>query len=226
VNRRLPSPPGVILWPEGPKDPAGPVASFVAALLRMTAVFSFAFASSACGYHAVYGGEGSERVAVVLVRGAVADSIAAGEVASGVREELARDGSLAAGSGYPRVEIEVTRIDEASEGIAVATTGAANATRVPLARGSEVGVVARAWVVQRAGGEHERDTGDVRALVAAGATTSAEATGSADSTAIDALRHDDAVRAAARMTGVRLARRILGRPAPEVDVLDDRRATP
>ena len=181
----------------------------------------FALACAACGYHAVYGGEAGERVAVVLVRAAVADSIAAGEVASGAREELARDGSLAAGSGYPRVEIEVTRIDEASDAIGAAT--GADGSRAPLARATEVGVVARAWIVRSAGGEHERDTGDVRALVAEGVTTSSDATSSADSTAIDALRHDDAVRAAARMTGVRLARRILGRPAPEVDVLDDTR---
>jgi hypothetical protein len=159
---------------------------------------------------------------VVIVRAGVADSMAAGEVASGVREELAREGALAAGSGYPRVEIEVTRIDEASDAIAAAT-GATAGTRVPQARATEVGVVARAWVVRGAGGERERDTGDVRALVAEGVTANTEATASADSTAIDALRHDDAVRAAARTTGVRLARRILGRPAPEVDLLDERR---
>jgi hypothetical protein len=56
-----------------------------------------------------------------------------------------------------------------------------------------------------------------------GVTSGAEASSSADSTAIDALRHDDATRAAARRTGTRLAQRILGRPAPEVDELDDTR---
>ncbi len=183
-----------------------------------------ALACTACGYHAVYGGEAGERVSVVLARAAVADSVAAGEVASGVREELARDGSLAAGSGYPRVEIEVTRIDEASD--AVGATTAADGSRAPRARATEVGVVARAWIVRKAGGDHERDTGDVRALVASAVTRSDDATSAADSTAIDALRHDDAVRAAARTTGIRLARRILGRASPEVDVLDDRGRAP
>lgn len=184
------------------------------------AVTLLALVSAACGYRAVYGGTAGKRVAVVLMRAAVADSVAAGEVASGVREELAREGALAAGSGYPRVEIEVTRIDEASEGVAATTVGGSS---VPQARATEVGVVARAWVVRVAGGEHERDTGDVRALVDEGVTSGAEASSSADSTAIDALRHDDATRAAARRTGTRLAQRILGRPAPEVDELDDTR---
>ena len=50
---------------------------------------------TACGYRAVYGGEGGERLHVVLARSVVVDAIAAGEVVSGVREELARAGALA-----------------------------------------------------------------------------------------------------------------------------------
>jgi hypothetical protein len=170
-----------------------------------------------CGYHAVYGGGGGERLHVVLARGAVADAATADEVVSGAREELARDGALAAGDGYPRVEIEVTRLDEASDAIAAA--GAPGA-QVPAARTTEVGVVARAWLVRGAGADHERDTGDVRVLVAAGATQAAEATPSATASAVDALRHEDALRAAGRRAGVRLARRILGEPAPVDDIPD------
>jgi hypothetical protein len=179
---------------------------------------------AACGYHAVYGGADGERVHVVLARSVVADAVAAGEVVSGVREELAREGALAAGDGYPRVEVEVTRIDETSDAIAAA--GGAQGGAVPVARATDVGVVARAWVVRTPGGDEERDTGDVRALVLAGATRANDETGGgvAAPSAVDALRHDDAVRAAARLAGVRLARRILGRPAPEVDSLDDPRA--
>jgi hypothetical protein len=182
------------------------------------AVALLALTTAACGYRAAYGGGAGERVAVVLAGDAVADAVAAGEVASGVREELAREGALAGGSGYPRVEVEVTRIDEASEGVAAAS---ARRTRVPQARATEVGVVARAWLVRTAGGERERDTGDVRALVEEGVTLVGQATPSSDSTAIDSLHHDDAVRAAARKTGIRLAQRILGLPAPEVDLLDE-----
>jgi hypothetical protein len=179
---------------------------------------------AACGYHAVYGGADGERMHVVLARSVVADAVAAGEVVSGVREELAREGALAAGDGYPRVEVEVTRIDEASDAIAAGT--GAQGGQVPVARATDVGVVARAWLMRSAGGAEERDTGDVRALVTEGATRANDETGGsvAAPSAVDALRHDDAVRAAARLAGIRLARRILGRPAPEVDSLDDPRA--
>jgi hypothetical protein len=181
--------------------------------------------SAACGYHAVYGRAGAERVHVVLARSVVADAVAAGEVVSGVREELAREGALASGDGYPRVEVEVTRLDEGSDAIGAATASGAAGGRVPVARATEVGVVARAWLVRAAGGAQERDTGDVRALVDEGTTrvSSESGGGLAAPSAADAFRHDDAVRAAARLAGIRLGRRILGRPAPEVDSLDDSR---
>jgi hypothetical protein len=175
-------------------------------------------ACAACGYHMVYGGEAEERLHVVLARAPVAVAVAADEVASGVREELARGGAFASGEGYPRVEIEVTRLDEASDAIGAA--GAPGA-QVPAARATEVGVVARAWVVRAEQAEHERDTGDVRVFVATGATQASEATSSASAAAIDAFRYEDAVRAAGRRAGTRLARRILGEPAPAEDVEGD-----
>jgi hypothetical protein len=172
--------------------------------------------SVACGYRPVYGGEGAERLRVVLARAPVADAAAADEVVSGVREELAREGALASGDGYPRIEIEVTRLDEASD--AIAAVGGASGIQVPAARATEVGVVARAWLVRVERGEHERDTGDVRVFVVTGATQAGEATPSASPAALDALRFEDALRAAGRRTGIRLARRLLGEPAPAEDV--------
>ena len=169
----------------------------------------------ACGYHTVYGGEENERLRVVLARAPVADAVAADEVASGVREELARGGALAGGDGYPRVEIEVTRVDEASD--AIAASGPPGA-RVPAARATEVGIVARAWLVRAERGEHERDTGDVRVFVATGATQASEATPSASAASLDAFRYQDALRAAGRRAGIRLGRRLLGEPAPAEDV--------
>src|ERR1700685_2659326 len=71
-----------------------------------------------CGYQSVYAAGSPGRLHVKVVRSLVADAVAADEVASGVREELARAGALEAGEGYPRVEIEVLRADETSEGIA------------------------------------------------------------------------------------------------------------
>jgi hypothetical protein len=150
-----------------------------------------------CGYRPVYGGEASERLHVALVRSVVPDAVASDEVVSGVREELAQGGALAAGEGFPRVEVEVLRIDEASEGIA----GVAGA---PVARGTEVGLIARAWLVRSAGAEHERDTGDVRAMEVVATDADPRA---------DFFHHEDAVRAVARRVGHKLGAHILGMPS-------------
>ncbi|MEO6572310.1 MAG: hypothetical protein ABIP89_00630, partial [Polyangiaceae bacterium] len=73
---------------------------------------------SACGYRPLYSGAEAPRLHVTLARSVIADAIASDEVVSGVRATLAREGALAAGSGYPRVEVEVLRADERSEGVA------------------------------------------------------------------------------------------------------------
>jgi hypothetical protein len=68
-----------------------------------------------------------------------------------------------------------------------------------------VGVVARAWVVERRGSEPTRDTGDVRRVIRYG---------SAGDPRIDQLRYEQAVDEAGRELGRALARRILGEPVP------------
>jgi hypothetical protein len=136
---------------------------------------------------------------VVLARSLVADAVAADEVLSGVREELARDGALASGDGYPRVEIEVLRSDEASD--AIAAPSGANA---PVARGLEVAIVARAWVVGAKGDAPQNDTGDLRATDLVAPEIAARA---------DLFQHADATRAAARRVGHKLARKLLGHGA-------------
>jgi hypothetical protein len=164
-----------------------------------------------CGYRAIYGGAQTGRLHVVVVRSAVADAPAAGEVAAGMREELAREGMLESGEGYPRAEVEVLRADFASEGIA-ASAG------VPLARATRVGLVARARVVASPGAEPRDDTSDVRADVVV-AIDAASARGEVDLRA--AAFHDaDAIRAAARRVGRALARRLLGEPAASGDSVD------
>jgi len=150
----------------------------------------------ACGYHSVYAAGPQGKLHVTLARTLVADPVAADEVAAGVREELAKAVALEAGEGYPRVEIEVLRAEESSEGVAAGPSG-------PLARGTGVGVVARAWVAPAAG-EQVSDTGDVRA----------EETIRVDPTALaSGFHHADALRAAARRLGHALGARILGLPA-------------
>lgn len=190
----------------------------------MAVVALLGVSGGACGYQPLYapdassgaGGAGGAGAApklhVVLARSVVSDAVASDEVVSGAREELAREGALAAGEGYPRLEIEVLRVDEASDAIGAARSAAGGAL-APRARGTEVGIVARAWVVFAAGAEPLRDTGDVRALDLAGADDPAGAAASPVSgDRRDFFRHEDVLRAAARRVGIRLAQRVLGHP--------------
>jgi hypothetical protein len=178
-----------------------------------------------CGYRPLYAGDCVEEpLAVVGIAPLVADTSIVAEVEAGVRAGLARAGQLGKGGGYPRVVVEVLRIDAASEGIAavpggirpppVPTPGQGTGQPVPssgpsspLARGTRVGVLARAWVERTPGGAKERQTGDLRAVDLMQAESDAT---------LEALRWDDTSRAAARRLGGRLARRVLGEPdAPD-----------
>jgi len=179
----------------------------------MRALLALALLAPACGYHPVYGGD-SERFHVVLVRSLVPDAVASDEVVSGVREVLAREGALSAGDGYPRVEVEVLRADEGSEGIAApsaALGGSASGTAGapgPRARATEVGLVGRACLVRRRGGECERDTGDVRAMDVGASDVAA----GVPEVASDAFHHRDLLRDVGKRLGERLARHVLGQP--------------
>jgi hypothetical protein len=150
----------------------------------------------------------------VLLRSLVPDAVATDEVLSGVREALAREGALAAGEGYPRVEVEVLRQDEASEGIAAPSAAlggsatSAGGPSGPRARGTEVGLVARACLVRSKGGPCERDTGDVRAMDLA----ASDVTAGAPDVVSDAFHHRDAMRGVGKRLGERLALHILGEP--------------
>src|SRR6185295_5759378 len=94
-----------------------------------------------CGYTPIASAPPSEKLHVVLSSSNVADAVASDEVLAGVRDELARAGSLEPGDGYPRCEVEILRADEASEGIA-AVNGE------PASRATRIGIVARAWIVR------------------------------------------------------------------------------
>ncbi|HWL85366.1 MAG TPA: hypothetical protein VNO21_06170 [Polyangiaceae bacterium] len=169
--------------------------------------------AAGCGYRALYAQPAEAHFSVVLVRASAADALANDEVVSGVRATLAREGALAAGSDYPRIEVEVLRTDEMSEGITAADS--ANG-RVPRARATQVGILTRAWIVRVKGGPHEADTGDMRAFDVAGSPAAGDDTASQPSgisgLVSEGLRHDDALRAAARRVGQRLALRVLGHP--------------
>jgi hypothetical protein len=154
----------------------------------------------ACGYAPLYPSSSSgAKLHVVLVRSLVADAAASDEVVSGAREQLARDGALAPGDGYPRIEIEVLREDETSDGIAVPP-----GVNAPVARGLDVALVARAWLVPAIDAPHEHDTGDMRAADLVAPQGAAQQ---------DLVAHLDATRAVARRVGRRLALKVLGHPA-------------
>jgi hypothetical protein len=150
-----------------------------------------------CGYRPVYGGDPSERYAVVPARYATAHFEAVQATAAGVRSEL--QAAEALGGGYPQVVVEVLRVDERSTGVrSMGNSG-------PLARGTEIIVVGRAQVIPRAGEAPSSDTGDMSraAHFAAGASPTA-----------NAAARSRAVRDAARSLGRALGRAILGLPEP------------
>ncbi len=165
---------------------------------RLLPVVAF---SCACGYQPLYATPAGEGYHLHLAKNAVSSALVAEEVVRGARDELVKEGALAAGEGYPRIEIEVLRADETSEGIVAIDTPTGQA---PRARASELAVVVRAWVTRRAGGPSEWETGDLRAddLAAAPLGDSARET----------WQREDSLRAVARRLGGRIALRILGHP--------------
>jgi hypothetical protein len=150
-----------------------------------------------CGYQPVYGAS-AQRYEVVAGRSGSASFEALSAVTAGVRSELGAAEAL--GSGFPRVVVEVLRVDERSIGV----RAAAGAT--PLARGSEIVVVGRARVLAAADAAPAFDSGDMSRSVQFAAGTSATA---------DAASRSRAVRDAARILGQALGRAVLGLPEPQ-----------
>ncbi|HEY1956815.1 MAG TPA: hypothetical protein VGH28_14445 [Polyangiaceae bacterium] len=155
----------------------------------------------ACGYQPLYATPGGEAYHVHLTRNRTASAMVAEEVLRGARETLAKEGALAAGDeGYPRIEIEVLRADETSEGVVAKQTVGGEA---PEATASDLAVVARGFVARRAGGATELDTGDLRAEDVAAVPDSATAA---------IWQREDSLRAVAHRLGGRIALKILGHP--------------
>jgi hypothetical protein len=156
----------------------------------------------ACGYRPVYAnGANGARLHVQLERTLVPDAIASDEVVAGVRDELSKMGALQPGPGYPTVAVEVLRAQASAEGIAAPGDA-------PLARATDIAVTARAWIEPFSGAPPENDTGDlgVSEVIALD-----RAQGVLDPRA-SAFHEADALRAAARRLGRKLARQLLGEP--------------
>src|SRR5437773_7700689 len=103
----------------------------------------------ACGYRSPYLPESTRAFSVAAAPLKTPHFDALEAALSGVRTGLSEAGSLSSAGSFPRVLVEVLRVDELPAGMA-----ALPALRGPLpgGRGSAVGVVARAWVVSAAGG--------------------------------------------------------------------------
>jgi hypothetical protein len=151
-----------------------------------------------CGYRAVYGPRANSPIAVGIGQILVPETGAAQAALSGARAELAAAGRLADGSVFPRLAIDLLRIDEVSRGIHVQTGQ-------PAASGMGIAVVVRGRLLPGAEQEPTLDTGDVRRAV--------QLSGDADSR-VDSAAYDQAVRAAAERAGRAAARIALGIPEP------------
>jgi hypothetical protein len=179
--------------------------------VALALVLALALAASACGYSALYAGAPPSRLHVVLVRTLIADVVASDEVVAGLREELARAGALAGGDAYPRIEVEVLRADETSEGIAAGSSG-------PVSRATDIGLAARAWVVRAPGAPPESDTGDLRDQE----TIAVDEMATGPDPRASAFHTADALRAAARRLGRRLAYKVTGQPGSSDDDIQSR----
>jgi hypothetical protein len=154
-------------------------------------------ALAGCGYEPAYG-HPDHRYGVSLGTYSTSSFEAASAATDGARSELGAAQAL--GEGFPRVVVEVLRVDERSIGVRTAA-GASN----PLARGSEIVVVGRALVEAKEGAAPIFDTGDMSRAAQFASGTSPTA---------DAAARSRAVRDAARQLGKALARSVLGIPEP------------
>src|SRR5688500_5376993 len=163
----------------------------------------------ACGYEPVYGTERPHlRLSVEAAPYGAPTLEAVAAAVSGVRRSLSTAGVLRQGDGYPRVVVELVRVDERAAGMAVIETP--EGIERPSARAASLGVVGRAWVEQLERGPRVRDTGDVRrtATYAVGPTPLAEQP-----------RYEAALRSAGHALGQALGRRILGEPDTTLEPL-------
>jgi len=153
---------------------------------------------TSCGYHSVYGQSTSEPLSVQVGQVLIPEPLAAQAAASGVRSELAAAGVLANGGQFPKLVLDVLRVDELSRGIHVQAGQ-------PHAAGMSVALTVRGRVFQAENQEPRFDSGDVRRSV--------QLTGDSDPRA-DSAAYDAALRSAAERAGHAVARMALGIPEP------------
>lgn len=159
--------------------------------------------STACGYRPAYSSASGRRLTVAAASFKSPHIDALEATLAGMKAGLSEAGVLEPGDSFPKVVVDLLRVDELPAGI----TGTGAETS-PLARGSAVGVVAHAWVLEAAGAPPARETGDVRRIEYVAQGSDSLSAGYA---------YAAAVRGAARRVGEALARRILGMAEPGTD---------
>ena len=170
--------------------------------MKRSLALALALTSAGCGYRLVHApADPLGPFVVVSGRTLVPDAAAIAAAEEGARAELSRAGELSPGGAGARVEVEVLRVDETSEGVAM-TPGKAG---LPLARALRVTVVGRARLLRAGSEAAERDTGDVRA---------SEVAARAEGAGAGSMVRDEVERVAARRLGEALVRRLLGVPEP------------
>jgi hypothetical protein len=154
--------------------------------------------AAGCGYRSLYGQSGAEPLSVQVGQVLIPEPLAAQAAASGVRSELASAGKLASGTQFPRLVLDVLRVDELSRGIHVQDGQ-------PHAAGMSIALTVRGRVFQAENEEPRLDTGDLRRSV--------QLSGDSDPRA-DSAAYDAALRSAAEHAGRAVARIALGIPEP------------
>jgi hypothetical protein len=163
---------------------------------------TLALALVGCGYRPLRSFPAAAgELSVVAGPSQVPDVTLVGDAVYGAQTAIAREARLGQG-GYPRLIVELVRVDERSSGIK-------DLKGQPLARGASLGLLGRAWVLDAPGAGARFDTGDIRVATDFAAEADPR---------VDTLRRDDALRSLARRLGETLASRVLGLPTP----LDER----
>lgn len=153
---------------------------------------------AACGYQAAYAPSAGEKLSVHVGQVLIPEALAAQAAASGVRSELAAAGLLADSVQFPRLVLDVLRVEELSRGVHVQDGR-------PRASGMSVALTVRGRIFQAENQEPRLDTGDLRRAV--------QVSGDADPR-VDSAAYDAALRSAAERAGRAVARAALGIPEP------------
>jgi hypothetical protein len=115
-------------------------------------------ALAGCGYRSVYARPEGAKLSVQVGQVLIPEPVAAQAAASGVRSELAAAGRLGSSAEFPRLVLDVLRVDELSRGVHVQDGQ-------PRAGGMSIALTVRGRVFGVENQEPQLDTGDVRRSV-------------------------------------------------------------